>query len=440
MSQISASAQSPPMQRSAHSPARSIIQTNGRSARFLEAALKDGRGSQEWVSGGGIAMKLGHSLWFSNEFDLRAEKEAWSDPLEVTDAAVYRNDLRLALLTEELGFDSLWMPEHHFSPYCMTTNQLQLLSYVAAKTERIELGTMVSVLPWHDPIRLAESFAVLDLLVEGERRIHFGVGRGFAKREYDGFRVDKADATGRFRECLDVVRLALSRERFSYEGEHFNIPETGLRPRPITTDLTKSIYGSWTSDEVMELSAHEGLGQLHAPAFDIMKSAASAAAFNQIRGTHGWDPIQPGVVVFVHCAEGDEEVELGQEWARQSFETALWHYDFFNQPPLKEMLAAKSADERAEFKQGMVESFLACGAFGTPAHCLAHLEDLKEKFDASLFLCVFRFGRMPFEAAEKSMRLFASDVAPAVRDLPSEEPWATPYEDVLAAHAEAAAS
>src|ERR1700694_2569701 len=103
----------------------------------------------------------------------------------LSDAEVYRQELRLADMAEPLGFDSIWSVEHHFTDYTMCPDVLQFLSYMAGKTVRVKLGTMVVVLPWHDPIRVAEQVAMLDNVSDG--RFIFGIGRGAAPIEYHGF-------------------------------------------------------------------------------------------------------------------------------------------------------------------------------------------------------------------------------------------------------------
>ena len=103
------------------------------------------------------------------------------------DGRVFQEELRMADLAEPLGFDSLWSVEHHFTDYTMMPDLLQFLSYMAGRTQRIQLGSMVVVLPWHDPIRVAEEIALLDHLSGG--RFILGIGRGAGRVEFDGFRV-----------------------------------------------------------------------------------------------------------------------------------------------------------------------------------------------------------------------------------------------------------
>ena len=95
---------------------------------------------------------------------------------ERSDGDVYVNELRLASLAEPLGFDSLWSVEHHFTDYTMVPDVLQFLSYFAGRTQRVQLGSMVVVLPWHDPMRAAEEISLIDHLCSG--RFVLGIGRG----------------------------------------------------------------------------------------------------------------------------------------------------------------------------------------------------------------------------------------------------------------------
>ena len=112
------------------------------------------------------------------------------------DVALFNEHMALGDLAEPLGFDSLFALEHHFTGYSMSPAPLQLLSYYAGRTKRITLGTCVIVLPWHDPIRVAEQIALLDVISGG--RTLMGFGRGAATVEYEGFRIPMEEARPRF--------------------------------------------------------------------------------------------------------------------------------------------------------------------------------------------------------------------------------------------------
>src|SRR5579863_2480266 len=108
------------------------------------------------------------------------------------DAEVYRRELALAARAEGSGFDSVWFSEHHFQDYQLTPQTPMVLSWLAAQTQRIKLAQMVTVLPWHDPVRVAESYSVLDHLSGG--RAIAGLGRGLGRREFEAFRLEMGES------------------------------------------------------------------------------------------------------------------------------------------------------------------------------------------------------------------------------------------------------
>src|SRR5262249_2057969 len=146
------------------------------------------------------------------------------------DADVYAHELAMADLAEPLGFDSVWAAEHPFTDYTMCPDPSQLLSYLAGRTTRVQLGTMVMVLPWHDPIRIAESFTVLDHLSHG--RAILGIGRGLARVEFEGFRTPMGESRKRFVEYGEAILRALETGFIEYDGEFYRQPRAAIRPGP----------------------------------------------------------------------------------------------------------------------------------------------------------------------------------------------------------------
>src|SRR3954453_962336 len=134
-----------------------------------------------------------------------------------SDRGVWRGQLAFADQAEPRGFDSIWTPEHHFDDYIMSPHPLQFLTWMAARTRRVQLGTMVIVVPWHDPVRLAEEISVLDHMSDG--RLVLGFGRGLGAIEFDGFRLEMSESRRRFVEHAEAIVQALETGAISYEGE-----------------------------------------------------------------------------------------------------------------------------------------------------------------------------------------------------------------------------
>jgi alkanesulfonate monooxygenase SsuD/methylene tetrahydromethanopterin reductase-like flavin-dependent oxidoreductase (luciferase family) len=132
---------------------------------------------------------------------------------------------------EELGFYSSFLVEHHFTGMGQVSSSLNLLTYLAAKTSTIRLGTAVVVLPWHNPLLVAEQAATLDLLSKG--RFDFGVGKGYRFTEFEGFCIPIEEASERFEEAITVIRKGWTTEgRFSHEGKRWRYKDVMIEPAP----------------------------------------------------------------------------------------------------------------------------------------------------------------------------------------------------------------
>ena len=150
-----------------------------------------------------------------------------------SDLEVYQQELRLGGLAEQLGFQSIWGVEHHFTDYTMCPDVLQMLTYFAARSETLLLGTMVVVLPWHHPMRVAEEVAMLDNMSNG--RVILGLGRGLGRIEFEGLGVDMNTSRDRFVESAEMILTGLERGWCEYDGKYVKQARRDIRPRPHTT-------------------------------------------------------------------------------------------------------------------------------------------------------------------------------------------------------------
>src|SRR5215203_1263492 len=148
------------------------------------------------------------------------------------DSEGYADFIDMVVESEQLGFSSVFLVEHHFTGFGQVSASLNLLSYLAARTSTIRLGTAVVVLPWHNPVLIAEEAATLDLLSNG--RLDFGVGKGYRPYEFSGFCIPQDESSARFDEAIDVVRKAwTSKGRFSYEGRWWRYDNIVVEPASI---------------------------------------------------------------------------------------------------------------------------------------------------------------------------------------------------------------
>src|ERR671922_1417917 len=146
-------------------------------------------------------------------------------------AAAFREAFDLAERAEALGLDCVWLGEIHFNPSrSVISASLQVASSIATRTERLRVGTAVQVLPLNHPLRIAEEVATLDHISQG--RFEFGIGRSGVVRTYDIYGVPYAESQARFREALDIIRLAWAGEPFSYDGQFYRVQNATVVPRP----------------------------------------------------------------------------------------------------------------------------------------------------------------------------------------------------------------
>ena len=354
-------------------------------------------------------MHVGSSIFFQNFQHKR------------TDLEVYQNELKLADLAEPLGFDSIWGVEHHFTDYTMCPDVLQFLSYMAGRTERVQLGSMVVVLPWHDPMRIAEQFSVLDHLSGG--RAIIGVGRGLGRVEFEGFRLDMSESRTRFAESAKMLVDALEDGVAEFDGELIKQPKVDIRPKPYKSFHGRT-YAAAVSPESSLALAQLGLGILIIPQkpWSEVENELKAyrGIFQEVNGTPAPPPI---VVGFTFCHEDEGRAkEMASEYVGNYWDSIMDHYEF-RSDHLKETKGyeyyGKFTEKIEQYgTQDVKDFFLDLQVWGTPDQCYDKIISTRDRVGSDSFLAAFSFGAMPYDEVEKSMRLFAKKVLPRLKELP----------------------
>ena len=354
-------------------------------------------------------MHVGSSIFFQNFQHKR------------TDLEVYQNELKLADLAEPLGFDSIWGVEHHFTDYTMCPDVLQFLSYMAGRTERVQLGSMVVVLPWHDPMRIAEQFSVLDHLSGG--RAIIGVGRGLGRVEFEGFRLDMSESRTRFAESAKMLVDALENGVAEFDGELIKQPKVDIRPKPYKSFHGRT-YAAAVSPESSLALAQLGLGILIIPQkpWSEVENELKAyrGIFQEVNGTPAPPPI---VVGFTFCHEDEDRAkEMANEYVGNYWDSIMDHYEF-RSDHLKETKGyeyyGKFTEKIEQYgTQDVKDFFLDLQVWGTPDQCYDKIMSTRGRVGSDSFLAAFSFGAMPYDEVEKSMRLFAKEVLPRLKELP----------------------
>ena len=354
-------------------------------------------------------MHVGSSIFFQNFQHKR------------TDLEVYQNELKLADLAEPLGFDSIWGVEHHFTDYTMCPDVLQFLSYMAGRTERVQLGSMVVVLPWHDPMRIAEQFSVLDHLSGG--RAIIGVGRGLGRVEFEGFRLDMSESRTRFAESAKMLVDALEDGVAEFDGELIKQPKVDIRPKPYKSFHGRT-YAAAVSPESSLALAQLGLGILIIPQKPWSEVENELKAYRGIFQEVNGPPAPPPIVVgFTFCHEDEDRAkEMASEYVGNYWDSIMDHYEF-RSDHLKETKGyeyyGKFTEKIEQYgTQDVKDFFLDLQVWGTPDQCYDKIMSTRGRVGSDSFLAAFSFGAMPYDEVEKSMRLFAKEVLPRLKELP----------------------
>ena len=256
-------------------------------------------------------------------FGFQAAPTSW-DPQ--SDQQMYDEVVEDCRLGYELGYDSVWMLEHHFSDYYPTPSPLVFLSHIAALCPGMGLGTCVLVLPWYHPLRVAEEIAMLNTLSTGP--LHLGLGRGTAKSEYDALGVDMTEARTRFAETLDIIKLGLSGEEFTYDGKFTKI-EKPIRVRPGPNGKKVNLYGAIGSPSSAEIMGKAGIPPICLAQFPDKLLTRILDSWREAAGvpSDATDTTFP-ISIKVLVADSEKEADrLGRMYYPKNFAIQAQHYE-----------------------------------------------------------------------------------------------------------------
>lgn len=337
----------------------------------------------------------------------------------LSDREVYQHELSMADRAEPLGFESIWSAEHHFDNYTMCPNVAQFLTYMAGRTERVKLGSMVMVLPWHDPVRLAEEVSVLDQ-VSGGRAV-LGVGRGLGRIEFEGFRRNMGESRERFIEHAEAILEALETGYIEYDGKFYRQPRTQIRPLPFQS-FKGRVYASAVSPESSRIMARLGIGVMIIAQKPWDKTLAELEMYREIYRelNQGAAPPKPLMVCFIACHE-DAAVadEMHAKYIRGYSRSALDHYEFHNEglADIKgyEYYGGLSKNINKHGIDAFVDFLADLQVWGTPDQVFERLMDYQGMADCAGFIGVFSYGGMPYDLARQNMACFAEKVLPRLK-------------------------
>lgn len=321
-------------------------------------------------------------------------------------AEFYRRMFEQMEELDSLGFHSLWVTEHHFHEYGgVLSHPPAFLSAIARTTRRIRLGVAISVLPLHNPLELAEAYAMVDVISDG--RLNFGVGKGSEPIEYRRAGVLYEEATGRMKEATEIIRQAWSDDPVNFRGQFFQCQNLRVLPKPVQRPHPPIWVGAARSEDSFRWAGANGFDLMTLPdlypELDVLRGFIKT--YREALSAAGYDLKRRHVLgkFRVYVAESLEQ-------AAREAAPYLNNYSAVHRAadPDRKHNLLMPRDISTQFEQGLVIA-------GDPQRCIDAIRRWREEVGLDYLTGTFYFGGMPQELAIKNIRLFAERVMPAFR-------------------------
>jgi alkanesulfonate monooxygenase SsuD/methylene tetrahydromethanopterin reductase-like flavin-dependent oxidoreductase (luciferase family) len=334
---------------------------------------------------------------------------------------VVHRELEQMEWTEELGYDQIWLTEHHFIDYGLSVDPAALASAAASRTSRVRIGLAAAILPFHHPLRLAEQLALVDVISKG--RLDIGVGRGNRPAEFKGYHVPQQENRERFDEAIDIMLRAWREERFSYDGRFFTVNDARVIPKPVQKPHPM-IYQVCGSDSGVESTAARGWPMLNSiltgPVSQILKRRdlyldalrRHGRGEGEIAGLMKNWGVSRQIYVAPTDAQALEEAKDAEMWYQDSLRRFQVPERIEDAHPSLQPGFRAAAERFAKVSwEGLVAETLA---FGSPDTVARHIEEMRA-MGVGQILCWMNFGGLPQDKIRRSMELFAKEVMPRFR-------------------------
>lgn len=334
----------------------------------------------------------------------------WQSPVQR-----YQDTLEQIDLGDRLGFDNVWFAELHFDPRFSTTpSPLMVAAAAAQRTKKIRLGVAVNLLPLHNPVRIAEDIATLDVLSNG--RAEFGVGRGAMPAHFQGFNIPIQENRERFVEYLDFVIRAWTQEEFSFVGKYHSAEGLRLVPKPVQKPHPPIRIASNSAD-TFEMVGNLGHNMFISPfvvPMPALRDGVKVYRETLAASGHPVSTMELSVNMPVFVAGDAEEARSVPESSVKNFlNVFLSSYDT---PAMQRAIAAnpRIKETQTRFREMTFDDWRNDIAIcGDPSQCIEKIKALQEDFQPSEIICFFNQGGLiEHSRVMDAMKLFASEVMP----------------------------
>jgi probable F420-dependent oxidoreductase len=312
----------------------------------------------------------------------------------------YKEALEEVVRAEELGFDSVWMEEHHSVANHYWPSPFVVLAGFATRTSKVLLGTDIAVAAFHHPVRLAEDVALLDIMSGG--RAVLGIAIGYKPDEFALYGVELEKRGARFEEQLAIVKGLWTQDRVSFKGRYYTV-EGRLEPRPLRTPHPPIWIGGW-GDITLRRAATLADNWIPGPTADLARLLKGKAQFLQQRRAAGRpDPAEWPLTRDVIIADTDRRArELAEEHIMVAYRREYaggWRHPFID------------ASIATDLDRLMEDRFV----IGGPEQCVAQIRRFVEQYGMTHLICRMFFPGMPHAQIMRGLELLAREVMPAFR-------------------------
>ena len=345
-------------------------------------------------------------LFLFSDFSKLPQERVFAEVLEEIDYA------------EELGFDSVWLPEHHFDTPGLLGNPLMLAAAVSQRTERIKIGIAAAVLPFQHPLRIAEDAALVDVLSKG--RLMLGVGRGWQVPEFQTFQVDQTKSRAMFLESVAIIRRAWTEDSFSFDGEFWQFKDVSIFPKPVQKPHPPIFWtvvtpGSYERAASLDYTV---IRSLNFVSLDVVEIGTAAFEAEIKKNGKVISDYEMPLTAKVYVASTDEEAE------RDAAPNAQWFYNalsaFLPGAPGRPKPASgyeEYPEDPGAVAQAAADDLWKWGTvYGSPETVLKKLRAYSDRTFTNHWMAWMRIGEPSHDKVMKSMELFAREVMPALRE------------------------
>lgn len=327
------------------------------------------------------------------------------EDLDYDHADLYRNALEQVKLAERVGFDSVCLSEHHFLEDGYCSSPLSMAAAMAAVTKRVRIGTGALVLTLHNPVRIAEDAATVDLISNG--RFDLGVAIGYRKEEFEGFGIPVSQRPSRIEEAIEIIEKCWTDGPFTFEGKRFSYHEIDVTPKPVQRPIP--IYIGAFEEPAVRRAGRLGYPLLIGPGRTVSMIMDTLEWYDDEARKTGRDPSVAEHILLreTYVAPTSEEALVG------GTEYIINMYRFYLSLGVNIVIRGQkiTSPDDPLFDHMAEDRFI----IGTPEHCVAEVEKYARVTGVRNILCRMVFPQAPAEEVSRSIELFGKQVIPEFR-------------------------